>query len=148
MKHYRTIEGILHNFLGTYTSRYSDYDGYWLFGMLVGVVGELRIDLLRPSVGASDSAPVRAAVQLAGQKFQEQMEKAGLSTSSVREAWLEISRLPDKQHRVVHGRVWVGHNVRFVARVVSNYAKMYEREMSVFVAPHDPAIETRSTRGT
>ena len=34
----RTIKGVLDNFLGTYTSRYSDYDGYWLFGMVVGEV--------------------------------------------------------------------------------------------------------------
>jgi hypothetical protein len=46
MKPRRIIKGVLHNFLGTYTSRYSDYDGYWLFGMLVRDVEELSIDLL------------------------------------------------------------------------------------------------------
>jgi hypothetical protein len=28
----RAIRGMLRNFLGTYTSQYSDYKGYWLFG--------------------------------------------------------------------------------------------------------------------
>ncbi len=72
----RTINGVLHNFLGTYTSRYSDYDGYWLFGLLVGEVGELKIDLLSPTVGTTTSAPVAAVIELAVRKFREQMEKA------------------------------------------------------------------------
>jgi len=144
----RTIKGVLHNFLGTYTSRYSDYDGYWLFGMLVGDVGELKIDLLSPSAATSASAPVAAAIQLAAQKFREQMEKAGLSVSWVREARLDITRLPDSRRGPVNGRVCAGHDVRFVARVVSDYGKAYESEMSVFVAPHDSGVELRSTRGT
>jgi hypothetical protein len=143
----RIIQGVLHNFLGTYTSRYSDFDGYWLFGLLVGDVGELGIDLLNPSVDATASAPVAAAIQLAAQKFREQMEKAGLSISSAREARLNIARLSDSQRGVVNGQVCAGHNVRFVARLVSNYGRTYESEMSVFVAPHDAANERRSTRG-
>ena len=51
--HRRIIKGVLHNFIGTYTSRYSDYDGYWLFGMVVRDVAELRIDLLYPNVNAT-----------------------------------------------------------------------------------------------
>ena len=42
----RAIRGVLGNFLGTFTSRYSDYDGYWLFGFLVADLKDLRIDLL------------------------------------------------------------------------------------------------------
>jgi hypothetical protein len=143
----RAINGVLHNFLGTYTSRYSDYDGYWLFGMLVGDAGDLKIDLSSRSMGKTDSAPLAAAVQLAAQKFREQMEKTGLSISCVREAQLDITKLPDSGRGAVNGRVCVGHNVRFVARVVSDYGKKYEHAMSVFVAPHDPAVERRSTRG-
>ncbi len=30
----RAINGVLGNFLGTYVSRYSDYDSYWLFGFI------------------------------------------------------------------------------------------------------------------
>jgi hypothetical protein len=31
----RIINGVLDNFLGTFTSRYSNYSGYWVFGMMV-----------------------------------------------------------------------------------------------------------------
>jgi len=144
----RTIKGVLHNFLGTFTSRYSDYDGYWLFGMLVADVGELKIDLLSPSVGPTASAPVAAAIRLAAQKFREQVEKAGLSVSRTREARLDITRPPDSRRGSVNGRVCAGHDVRFVAKVVSDNGKTYESEISVFVAPHDSRVESRSTRGT
>ena len=144
----RTIKGILHNFLGTYTSRYSDYDGYWLFGLVVGDTEELRIDLLSPSVGPTASAPVAAAIRLAAQKFREQMEKAGSTVSCAREARLDITRSPASHNGVVNGRLCAGYNVRFRATVVSDYGKTYESEASVFAAPHDSQVERRSTRGT
>ena len=42
----RVIPGVLHNFLGTFTSRYSDFDGYWVFGFLIESMDRVRIDLL------------------------------------------------------------------------------------------------------
>ena len=132
----------------SYTSRYSDYDGYWLFGLVVGDIDELRIDLLSPSAGAAASAPVAVAIRLAGQKFREQMEKAGSAVSCAREARLDITRSPSSHNGVVNGRLCAGYNVRFRARVVSDYGKTYESETSVFVAPHDSQVELRSTRGT
>ncbi len=142
------VSSCAHNFLGTYTSRYSDCDGYWLFGMLVGEVRELKIDLLNPSIGTTDSAPVTAAIRLAAQKFREQMEKAGLSASRVQEAQLDVTKLPDSQRGLVNGRMCAGYNVRFSAKVVYENGTIFKRELSVFVAPHNPAIETRSARGT
>lgn len=45
----RVIKSVLHNFLGTYISRYSDFRGYWLFGFLVSnrFDFESEFDLLR-----------------------------------------------------------------------------------------------------
>ncbi len=68
----RTMRGVLGNFLGTYTSRYSDFDGYWLFGFLVSDLGEFRIDLLAPNPGEPNT-PLAVAVQLAAAKFDDQM---------------------------------------------------------------------------
>lgn len=93
------IKSVLYNFLGTYTSRYSDYGGYWLFGRLVRRLGELRIDLLNPNYTARQTKVERIACWLAVQRFREQMEKAGIPLSRVRKASLEITRLPDPQSR-------------------------------------------------
>src|SRR4051794_17775759 len=89
----KVIRGVLSNFLSTYVSRYSDYDGYWLFGFLVSDLGELRIDLLVPIVGDPDT-PLGAAIRSAAAKFADQAGKAGLTRSQVRDAWLAILRLP------------------------------------------------------
>ena len=34
----RHLKSVLAGFLGTYTSRYSDFQGYWLFGFIVEVI--------------------------------------------------------------------------------------------------------------
>jgi hypothetical protein len=57
----RVIKSVLGNFLGTYVSRYSDYDGYLLFGFLVGDLVELRINLFGQS-GSDPNTPVGVAV--------------------------------------------------------------------------------------
>ncbi|MCE9583307.1 MAG: hypothetical protein K8T20_12535, partial [Planctomycetes bacterium] len=65
----RTIEGVLYNFLGTYTSRYSDFDGYWLFGFIVESTSQLTLDLMAAPTATSSAAPMVAAAQLAAAKF-------------------------------------------------------------------------------
>ena len=85
----RVIKGVLGNFLGTYVSRYSDYDGYLLFGFLVGELGELRINLLGQSVSDPDS-PRGVAVLSAVARFEDQRRKGGLAASRIREASLTM----------------------------------------------------------
>ncbi len=142
----RRIKGILHNFLGTYTSRYSDLEGYWLFGLSIADVSKLAIDLLNPAVGATESAPLAAAVRLAALKFREQLEKGRCDVLVIREARLDITKSPEVSRGLVNGRMTVGHNFLFVATAVTDLGRIYKGEMSVFVAPHDPGIERRSTR--
>ncbi len=141
----RIIRGVLGNFLGTYTSRYSDYDGYWLFGFLVGHLGELRIDLLAPTVSQPDS-PCGVAIRSAAAKFEDQLRKAGLGRSQVREAWLTIRKLAASFEGSVNGHPCRGHNLGFSVWVVTDGGKRYEREQVVFVAPHNPEMEWRSGR--
>ena len=144
--HRKAIKGVLYNFLGTYTSRYSDYKGYWLFGMLVSKEKFLNIDLLNSNSDWSVSTPLAIAHQLAVQKFREQLEKTDLSISCVQEAHLDITRLPNLRNGTVNGHICVGYNMLFQVKVTSDFDRKYKGEMSIFVAPHDPRIELRSTR--
>ncbi len=73
----RVLKSVLHNCLGTFTSRYTDYEGYWLFGFFINKVGALEFDLCGGSQQWSDEA-VSAAVTFALQEFRGQMQKAGL----------------------------------------------------------------------
>ena len=143
----RAIKGVLGNFLGTYESRYSDYHGYWLFGFLVGELGELRIDLLGQPIHDPKS-PLEVAVQSAAIKFKEQCQKAHLVLDQVQKAWLTIRRLPGSIRGPVNGRPCDGYSLRFTAEAVMVGGRSYGRDQIVFVAPHNAAIEQRSTRVT
>jgi hypothetical protein len=144
--HRRNLKGALHNFLATFTSRHSDYDGYWLFGFLLNDVEELKIDLLNPNSNRPVSAPLQFAADIAQQKFREQLLKAGLNISCAREAHLTITKLPETRRGLVNGHVSDGHEIRCLATVVTDLGKVYQRRMNIFVAPHNPEIEQRSTR--
>lgn len=141
----RAIRGVLGNFLGTYTSRYSDYDGYWLFGFLVAGLGELRIDLLSPSADELDSL-LGLVVRSAGAKFADQVQKAGLVRSQIREAWLTVRKLPEPAAGSVNGVPCAGHEVSFKAEALMEDGRRYEREQLVFIAPHNAEVELRSAR--
>ncbi len=138
------IKGVLHSFLGTYTSRYSNYDGYWLFGFLVEDMEHVRIDLLEAGGERTEGAPTTTARCLAVSKFAEQIEKAGFSRSCFQEAYLEITKSADSREGIVNGHVCSGYDVRFVATAITDLGKTFESGVSVFVAPHDPRIEWRS----
>lgn len=141
----RRIKGALSGFLGRYTSRYSDYEAYWIFGFFVADLQKMRIDLLAGEE-VRGHEPLAAAVRLARETFRDQVTKAGLPVSLVREAWLEIIRSETSTEGWVNGFLNPGHHVTFVARAVSDLGTAYETAESVFVAPHDPKVELRSTR--
>jgi len=141
----RALTSVLSTFLGTYVSRYSDYDGYWLFGFLVDGTEELRIDLLDETAFAVDS-PAGLARRSATTKFAEQCKKAGIVRSQLNEATLTITRLPGKTRGPVNGRPTDGYQLQFVAVAVTDLGRRFARDRTVFVAPHDPAVELRSAR--
>jgi hypothetical protein len=140
----RVINSVLRNFLGTYTSRYSDYEGFWLMGFLVADFGELEFDLL--ARGGDLNTPLAAAKQLAATKFADQVRKGCLEPARIREARLSIIKRPDLKTGSVNGHPCVGHDVYFRANAVMDNSKRYEKERVLFVAPHDPRVELRSSR--
>jgi hypothetical protein len=141
----RAIKGVLDNFLGTFTSRYSDYHGYWLFGFLVADAGSLNIDLLPVSVQPG-GGPVTAAGDLAVRKFNDQLAKHGLAKPHLRAAAVAIERLPLTVDGQVNGHEVVGYQVRVFASATTDRGRQYQSERLLFVAPHNPSIESRSTR--
>jgi len=142
----KTIKGVLHNFLGAYTSRNSDYDGYWLMGLLVRDLQEFKIDLLSVDQNIEENSPVSFAAHLARKLFREQMEKADLSLARVREAQLNITKLPESQNSWINQRECIGNGFRFDAKVVTVTGKTYEDETALVAAPHDADVERRSVR--
>lgn len=141
----RAIRGVLGNFLGTYTSRYSEHGGYWLFGLVVEELGELEVDLLADPDDGSGTA-FHVLINSAAVGFADQIRKARLVPGQVHEAWLTIRKQPGVVHKSVSNIPRVGHNVSFSAVAVMADGRKYEREQVVFVAPHDPVVELWSPR--
>ena len=146
MPNRRNIKGVLRNFLGTFTSRYSDFDGYWVYGYLVKDFKELNINLLEPNADNANTSPSAFAIRLAKQKFEEQISKNKLPKSWFREAYLKALKSPESRMGIVNGRSSSGYEMRFLVRAVADSGHNYELDSSIFVAPHDPEIESRSTR--
>jgi hypothetical protein len=141
----RILRSVLWNFLGTYTSRYSDYGGYWLFGMLTRELEEAEFDLLAEH--SSARALVTSADQLAVREFADQLAKSGLDRSCVTAARLHVERVTASSE-VVDIRLRVGSSYRFRARATADTGRTFERETIIFVAPHDARLERKSARAS
>jgi len=142
----RVIKSVLGNFLGTYVSRYSDFDGYWLFGFLIGDCGDLKVDLLQHQSVTDPPTPIALAMSSAVSKFDDQLRKAGLQHSQVRNAWLTIRQMPETESGSINGHLCAGFKMKFLAEAVMSDGRHYEKERVVLVAPHDPKVELRSAR--
>jgi hypothetical protein len=142
----RSIKSMLHNFLGTYTSRNSDYDGYWIFGFLVRDLTQLTIDLCHSDISASKRKATNEAVRLAVANFKDQRQKARLNISWIQSAHLTITRSSIRRPGRVNSQRSFGYTLSFLVQARSDFARAYTCEKSLFVAPHDPALELRSAR--
>lgn len=141
------IDSVLHNFLGTYTSRYSEFDGYWLLGWVVREVDRLRIDLMEMrSIPCTAREPLDVARIHAVRRFADQVEKAHVARWIAR-ADLVIHRSDVTRMAMVYARQRTGWDVRFEATAFSDVGNAYRRSVTVFVAAHDPGMESRSARG-
>jgi hypothetical protein len=136
----RVLRGVLCNFLGTYTSRYSDYNGYWLFGFLATRLEGAVLDLLA-HVGKPRDL-LESAHALAVREFADQLAKSGLDSSKVAHACLRIEQLAADRRSERSG--W---NDRFLVTATANTGRRFECEVITFIAPHDRRLELRSTRG-
>jgi hypothetical protein len=142
----RIIKSVLRNFLGTLTSRYSEWHGYWLFGFVVNDLERLDHDLLIPVAGSPDETPLAHIRSLATMKFLEQLSKARLDPIHIREATLILERLAGRVE-VQEGNRYTssGYRVRFMVSATTDLGKVYECEEIVAVAPHDRAHEFQSS---
>ena len=140
----RVIKSVLHNLLGTLTSRYSHWHGYWLFGFVVSDLEPFDHDLLMHIEGAPDATPMAHLRSLATKRFQEQLAKAGLDPIHIRQASLSVERLPGTVQISVPNFAAVGYRMRFVVRAITDVGKAYECEDTISVAPHNPVRESCS----
>ncbi|HYE21602.1 MAG TPA: hypothetical protein VEA69_24365 [Tepidisphaeraceae bacterium] len=136
MANRRVIAAVAHNVLATLVSRYSDYQGYWLFGFLVGELDRLELDLLDGTPRDGDSAAAAFARELAARRFDEQVAKARVDRSWVREGRVTFESVPGAIERLVGLHMRVGSDVRVRIRVVTDRGRGHEFARQVYVARH------------
>jgi hypothetical protein len=146
----KELKGVIRGFLGTYVSRYSDFNGALLFGDVVEHLTVEEIDLTEsaptpPSATAENAliglsrlkfqegmTPENALTALARRKFQEQLSKVGLPPSVVRNATLTIRKCDLNST--------CGSDVLFNVRVETDLGRVYEDGVREFIYPNKPRL--------
>jgi hypothetical protein len=146
MKVRRRLTGVLCAFLDAFVSRDSDYDGYWIFGLLVREADEFSFDLLRASSNIEGPPVFATAAHIARSKFARFLEKSRIPAEFVSDGRVVISKREPATRGLVNGRTSNGHQYSFQAEARSDLGKQYTARKIVFIAPHDPSVEHRSTR--
>jgi hypothetical protein len=146
MKVRRRLTGVLCGFIDAFVSRNSDYDGYWIFGLLVRESNEILFDLLHSNSDREKSPVLSAAAQAARSNFARQLEKSRIPAEFVSEGKVMMSKL-EPARGAVNGRPSDGHVYSVQAEATSDLGKKYTARKRIFIAPHDPSVEHRSTRG-
>lgn len=137
---------MLHNYLETLSSRYSDYDGFWVFGLLFHNLGAIKIDLdSQSSLLPGDPVLVWFEAE-SRRKFAEQIAKDRIPIEYVRAARLVCEVVSKPFSGSIGGSPTEGATCRLTVSVTSDLGAEYSRKKEFFVAPHDPSREHRSTR--
>ena len=140
----RLINGALEGFLGNLISRYSELNGYWLLGFLAVQRRSLEIDLCRRSGCASGDSPEDNLLDLASRKFDEQLGKWRIPAAWVAAARLDVIWSGDTVSGFVGGVRQDVYEATFAASVKTDLGRTVARAKHVFVAPHNPHLESRS----
>ena len=146
MKVRRRITGVLCSLLESFGSRYSDFDGYWIFGQLLRESDAFSISLLTSDASAADSRVLAKAKSIARSALRAQIQRAHIPIECVADAVLKIRKLDGDRIGSVNGHVAKGFSVSISAEAVSDFGKLYTAEKFLFVALHDPNLEHRSVR--
>ncbi len=143
MAGWRTLRAVAPNFLSTFTSRYRDRDGWWLFGLAESSLDGITIDLLADAPGP-DSAREQV-VHDAIHQFRDQLQKQRVPLSLLVEATLQCRR-GDKDRRIAGEYVREGHDFIVIVYIKTTTGNEITRSKQLFVSPHDPHLEHRTTQ--
>jgi hypothetical protein len=143
----KRLSGVLRSFLGTFVSRNTDAEGYWLFGQVVSELVDVEIDLAPSDPGTVAAAGVSGLDLLrvaARRRFEEQLAKARLASSRFSSACLRMVRMPgDVTFTDEEGRTRSGFRLSLEASSVTARGTRVRCTTSIVVAPHDPTMEHR-----
>jgi len=141
------MRSVLRGFLGTYASRNSDYQGYWLFGLLLPVLESWEINLLVGQVPVEAPGVEEYAARLARCRFGEQLAKAHMPRTFVARATRLVTKCAGKRTTLSGSWSRDGHDIQLAVRVGMDTGRAFEAGQTIFVASHDPRLERRRCPG-
>jgi hypothetical protein len=139
---WRTLRSVVPNYLSTFTSRYRDRDGWWLFGLAESSLDGLVVDLL--SDAPHPVSPCKQVEHDAIYHFADQMRKHDVSPELLVKATLQCRR-GDAGRRMAGDYLRDGHAFTFTACVRTSNGHEIERNRRLFVSPHDPRLEGQAS---
>lgn len=143
------LKSVVHNFIETYISRNTDYEGYWLFGFLVAPGSRYELDLLtRSEAGVATADPLEYAQILATERLHDLLEKARFGTGELLAASAVIEVSSKTAEISVNGYNCAGHRMCVAISVVSTLGRHFRAARAFLVAPHEPRRELRSARAS
>ncbi len=150
LKNIKEINGALAGFLGRFTSRNADYQGYWLIPFLLDLHEPIQIELLAyTEVKGKMADDIRAvATRFAQITLSEQLKFVERTPAELQRASLLITSSSESEQRLAGSHVRECFPMKLKVQVKTNSGREFARDLSLFVAPFDPSLARRSTRWT
>lgn len=140
------MRSVVDNFLATFKSRNTDFDGYWAYGFIIERMrDELQIDLINQNESAV-SAAEGMIISLARNRFVAQVAKARLDLAFIQNALLVIRNSGTRGTCWINDSQTTGSELILTVEVIMDNDRRYSGSETICVAQHDASRERRSTR--
>lgn len=154
MPRHKRLAGVVNSFLGSFVSRYSSHQGYWLMGWFVLEDRDWTFELIPHQLPSQCNTQVSAAAyNCAHETLCDLLVKHDLGPEIVSWAKLEIQLAlegqPIADTRGLQAersqlRLPEQRRVAVKLKLVSKRGRVYQNCINVFAAAHNPQHELRS----
>jgi hypothetical protein len=131
-------------FLGTIISRYSNYDGYWIYGFLIKQHESIEINLLDSIDNYPGRNPLKYFTRISINKFHTQVIKNQINEKDIQEAKLTVRNTNITSWGFVNRERSIGFDVVVEIVIVKSNGRKIVEKKNIFVAPHNPSKELRN----
>ncbi len=136
MSRRKQFQGICHDILGSFVSRYNDLEGYWAVGQYVLALDRLGERQLQLKLTHSTETSDHRAFAVSEEYYRGALLRM-MEANAMPQAWLA-----DGAIRV---SIVAPAKAKCEIEIVSDLGKTYRSAHTISVRPHDPGVERRRT---
>lgn len=130
------FNGVCHDILETFVSRYNDYNGYWALGQYVALLENLCKGQLQLKLSDATETPENRVIA-ASKKYYRGAVLRMMEANSMPQMWLV--------NATITVSIVAPAKVACEIEIVSDLGRSYRSKRTISVGRHDPAIERRRT---